>query len=138
MIRRARADELPILLEIRRVVFIEGQNVPEHLERDGKDDGALHFIAFEGDRAVGTARILLADGIGKIGRVSVLAEYRGQRIGRGLMQVVLDDLRAIGATEARLGAQTHALGFYEALGFEAYGPEFLDAGIPHRNMMLKL
>lgn len=138
MIRRASLDELPILQEIRRVVFIEGQDVPEAEERDDKDHDALHFIAFEDDTPVGTARILLSDGIGKIGRVAVLAEYRSQGIGTQLMQIMLDDLRANKATEARLGAQTHALGFYEALGFGAYGPEFLDAGIPHRSMALKL
>ena len=31
-----------------------------------------------------------------------------------------------------------ALAFYRRLGFEAYGPEFLDAGIAHRNMRLDL
>ena len=138
MIRRADAGELPILLEIRRVVFIEGQDVPEAEERDGKDKDALHFIAFEDDLPVGTARILLNDGIGKIGRVAVLSKYRRRGIGKRLMRVVLDELRVNKATEARLGAQTHALGFYEALGFSAYGPEFLDAGIPHRSMALIL
>ncbi|MEO0503034.1 MAG: GNAT family N-acetyltransferase, partial [Pseudomonadota bacterium] len=34
----------------------------------------------------------------------------------------------------RLGAQTHALSFYEKLGFEAFGPVYDDAGIPHRDM----
>ncbi len=79
MIRRARPEELPILLEIRRVVFIQGQNVPEAEERDGKDKDALHFIAFEDELPVGTARILLNDGIGKIGRVAVLSRVSKAR-----------------------------------------------------------
>ena len=33
-----------------------------------------------------------------------------------------------------LGAQTHARGFYEGLGYSAYGEEFDDAGLPHRHM----
>ena len=33
-----------------------------------------------------------------------------------------------------LSAQTHALGFYERLGYTAYGPVFDDAGLPHRWM----
>jgi ElaA protein len=41
-------------------------------------------------------------------------------------------------TKVKLGAQTHALGFYERLGFTAIGDEFDDAGIPHREMVLKL
>jgi predicted GNAT family N-acyltransferase len=39
---------------------------------------------------------------------------------------------------AKPGAQLHALGFYEKLGFSAYGPVYLDAGIEHRDMILAL
>lgn len=138
MIRRALPEELPALLEIRRIVFIEGQNVPEHEERDGLDDGALHFIALDGTSPIGTARVLTEAGTAKIGRVAVLDSYRGKGIGQDLMRVVLDDLRAESLHTAKLGAQTHAIGFYEALGFQADGPEFLDAGIPHRMMTLGL
>jgi ElaA protein len=35
---------------------------------------------------------------------------------------------------ARLGAQVHALNFYEKLGFKVVGPVYEDAGIPHRDM----
>ena len=134
MIRRAGPDDMADVLEIRRVVFIEGQDVPEHEERDGRDDAAIHLIAFHEDRPVGTARLLVSDGVGKIGRVAVLSEMRGRGLGKAIMQAALDELRAEGVTTAKLAAQTHALGFYEALGFEAHGPEFLDAGILHRYM----
>lgn len=138
MIRRARPEDMESILEIRRVVFIVGQNVPEHEERDGKDGDAIHLIAFHDGKPVGTARLLLANGAGKIGRVAVLEEYRGLGLGKRIMEVALDTLREEGAREALLAAQTHAIGFYEGLGFKAYGPEFLDAGIPHRNMSLAL
>ncbi|WP_181796776.1 GNAT family N-acetyltransferase, partial [Streptomyces sp. WELS2] len=39
-----------------------------------------------------------------------------------------------GLTAVDLHAQTQALGFYERLGYTAYGPRFQDAGIPHRAM----
>lgn len=138
MIRRAMPEELPALLEIRRVVFIEGQNVPEHEERDGLDGEALHFIALDGDAPIGTARVLVDGGTAKIGRVAVLDDHRGKGVGQNLMRGILDDLRRDGLSRAKLGAQTHAIGFYEALGFTAEGPEFLDAGIPHRMMTCDL
>jgi ElaA protein len=134
MIRRAGPNDMADVLEIRRVVFIEGQDVPEHEERDGRDDEAIHLIAFQDGQPVGTARMLVSDGVGKIGRVAVLSEMRGRGLGKAIMQAALDELRAEGVTQAKLAAQTHALGFYEALGFEAHGPEFLDAGILHRDM----
>ena len=43
-----------------------------------------------------------------------------------------------GVTTAKLGAQTHAIGFYEKLGFLAQGPVYDDAGIPHRDMTREL
>lgn len=50
------------------------------------------------------------------------------------MRAIEEAARARGLTAVDLHAQTHALGFYEKLGYEAYGPEFPDAGIPHRAM----
>ena len=126
------------VLEIRRIVFIVGQDVPEHEERDGKDADAIHLIAHLDGKPVGTARLLLMDGVGKIGRVAVLDEMRGYGMGKAIMIAALDELRREGMTKAKLAAQTHALGFYEALGFVAEGPEFMDAGIPHRDMTLIL
>jgi predicted GNAT family N-acyltransferase len=37
-----------------------------------------------------------------------------------------------------LHAQTHAIDFYNKHGFQIEGDEFLEAGIPHRRMTLKL
>lgn len=138
MIRRAGPEDMADVLEIRRIVFIVGQSVPEHEERDGKDTDAIHLIAHHDGKPVGTARLLLMDGVGKIGRVAVLDEKRGRGMGKAIMMAALEELRREGVTTAKLAAQTHALGFYEALGFVAEGPEFMDAGIPHRNMTLAL
>lgn len=124
---------------LRRVVFIEEQGVSLEDEVDGRDGEAMHLLARIDGRPVGTARILLGRGYGKIGRVCVLAEARGQGIGAALIRAALDRLRRTpGMATAKLGAQTHALGFYQALGFIAEGPEYLDAGIPHRDMTCSL
>jgi predicted GNAT family N-acyltransferase len=123
---------------LRRVVFIEEQGVSEADEIDDLDDVAIHLIARQEGAAVGTARILLSEGYGKIGRVCVLAEARGRGIGALLIKSAVARLQSIeGIIEAKLGAQTHALGFYEALGFEAYGPIYDDAGIAHRDMVIR-
>lgn len=124
---------------LRRRVFIEEQLVSEAEELDGLDEGALHLLAQIDGRPVGTARILIHGDTGKIGRVCVLAGVRGRGIGAALMRAAVAELRARpGVTRAKLGAQIHALGFYEALGFRAFGPEYDDAGIAHRDMALVL
>ena len=54
------------------------------------------------------------------------------------MRAAIASARRLGHAQVELAAQTHALAFYENLGFTAYGEVFLDASIPHRNMRLSL
>ena len=121
--------------EIRRVVFIEEQQVPLEEEWDGRDAECRHFLALRHEIPLGTAR-LLPDG--HIGRVAVLSEARGLGIGVALMEAAIEAARHSGHDQVELAAQTHALDFYERLGFTICGDEFMDAGIPHRNMRLTL
>ncbi|MHB0776489.1 GNAT family N-acetyltransferase [Halomonas sp. WWR20] len=135
-IRRGDWQDLGTMCgEIRRRVFIEEQRVPEAEEWDGRDPDCLHFLLLGDDRPLGTAR-LLPDG--HVGRVAVLDEARGQGLGLLLMQAAIEAAANAGHAEVVLDAQLHALPFYRRLGFEAFGPEFLDAGIPHRSMRLAL
>ena len=123
---------------LRRIVFIEEQGVSEADEVDDKDDDAIHLLATQVGTPVGSARLLIAGNTGKIGRVCVLKSHRGTGLGAALIRAAITELRARGLTTAKLGAQTHAIGFYERLGFTATGPEYMDAGIPHRDMVLSL
>lgn len=131
-------EDLETCLAIRRVVFIEEQGVSLADEVDGRDGEAEHLLALMDGAPVGTARMLVEGETGKIGRVAVLAAARGKGIGAALIRAAVDRLRERGLKIAKLGAQTHALGFYEGLGFTAFGPVYDDAGIPHRDMKLVL
>ncbi|WP_404377145.1 GNAT family N-acetyltransferase [Vreelandella aquamarina] len=120
---------------VRRIVFIDEQRVPQEEEWDGRDAECLHFLATLNGEPVGTAR-LLPDG--HIGRVAVLSSARGTGIGYRLMEAAIQAARETGHPHAALSAQLHALAFYERLGFVAHGEVFMDAGIPHREMVLAL
>lgn len=134
----ARTDDLVTCLEIRRVVFIDEQGVPEELERDDYDQSAVHFLAQVNGKPVGTARIVRTGDAAKIGRVAVLKEARGTQQGQALIRACVDWARREGLRKAVLGAQLDALGFYEKLGFTAHGAVFDDAGIDHRMMEIAL
>ncbi|WP_430465387.1 GNAT family N-acetyltransferase [Tabrizicola sp.] len=139
MIRIFETRDIATCRALRRTVFIEEQGVSEADEVDDKDDEAIHLLATLNGEPVGSARLLVLGETGKIGRVCVLAQMRGTGLGAKLMQAAVDRFRAVpGVRQVKLGAQTHALGFYERLGFTAVGPEFDDAGIAHRNMVLTL
>ena len=139
MIEICETRDIATCRALRRIVFIEEQGVSEADEVDDKDDEAIHLLATLNGKPVGSARLLVLGDVGKVGRVCVLAETRGTGLGAKLMQAAVDRFRNVpGVKKVNLGAQTHALGFYERLGFSAIGPEFDDAGIPHREMVLTL
>lgn len=117
------------LSPIRRAVFIDEQQVPEELEWDADDAGALHALAIDGqDRPIGCAR-LLPDG--HIGRMAVLPAWRGRGVGRALLDAVMGEAVARGYAMLKLSAQTHAADFYARCGFETVGEVYEEAGIPH-------
>lgn len=123
---------------IRKEVFMQEQQVPADLEWDGLDDvpGTYHLLAVD-DRGepIGTARVLAT---GQIGRMAVRAPWRRKGVGAALLQAVLALAKQLGFTQVHLHAQTHAMGFYAHAGFQPYGEEFLDAGIPHVAMERRL
>lgn len=125
--------DITTCLALRRTVFIEEQGVSEADEIDEFDDDALHLLAMNNGKPIGCARILITDTTAKIGRVCVLKSDRGTGLGAELIRACLQVCaNQSGVTRATLGAQTHALGFYEKLGFTAYGAVFDDAGIDHQ------
>jgi predicted GNAT family N-acyltransferase len=132
--------EREAVFAIRMTVFVEEQAVPPEEELDAYDVSAAHFLARlstdpRTSGIIGTARLLdKGHGVGKIGRVAVLREHRGQGVGALLMRRVEQAARANGYTELILEAQTHALPFYEKLGYVAEGDIFLDCNIEHRLM----
>lgn len=130
---------------VRKDVFVGEQGVPEDIEYDAYDAGALHVLAVRADGLpLGTGRLLHGaaaaaktggdPAVGSLGRLAVTRAARGLGVGAALVRAIEDAARARGLAAVDLHAQTHALGFYERLGYEAYGPEFPDAGIPHRAM----
>ena len=139
MIHIAPTTDIATCRALRRAVFIEEQGVAEADEIDDKDGEAIHLLATVDGLPMGSARLLLSGETGKIGRVCVLPVARGTGLGAALMRAAVSELRGqTGITRAKLGAQTHALGFYERLGFVAEGPVYDDAGIPHRDMVMVL
>jgi predicted GNAT family N-acyltransferase len=140
-------------LDIRHRVFVSEQGVAEEEEIDEHDVpkawgrtslhvlGRLAFSDTHEIRApIATARLLLDvpdGGLPHIGRVAVLPEHRRAGYGTALMRALEEEARRRGFPGVTLAAQLHAIPFYEAIGYVAHGPVFLDAGIEHRQMDLR-
>jgi predicted GNAT family N-acyltransferase len=129
--------EMQAVYRIRHDVFVCEQKVPLELERDEDDEVADHFLATAGDaRTPAGAGRLVAEpgGVAHLGRLAVLPAYRGTGLGVALVRAIEQRAAEHGLRVVELAAQTHALRFYERLGYEAFGEEFDDAGLPHRHM----
>jgi predicted GNAT family N-acyltransferase len=123
------------LRAVRTAVFVVEQAIAPELEWDEVDPVSVHALAEAGGTPIGCGR-LLPDG--HIGRMAVLAAWRGQGVGAALLVRLIERARTRGDPQAILNAQTQAMPFYARHGFAPTGDEFLEADIPHRVMVLAL
>jgi predicted GNAT family N-acyltransferase len=120
---------------IRRIVFVVEQAVPENIEIDEYDALAHHVLAWSDGQAVGTGRFTTENGVGRIGRMAVLRDWRGRGVGRAILDALIALGSEMGMERLVLSAQCHAIPFYEKSGFVAEGSVYQDAGIDHRRMV---
>ena len=118
---------------IRKQVFIIEQNIPEEEEWDDQDMISDHFVVYDQDQPIATARLLQNN---SVGRVAVLKAYRGQGIGRMIMLEVIRQAHQQDRKFLQLSSQVHAISFYEKLGFSIQGDAYDECGIPHIKMQL--
>jgi len=125
--------------EIRRIVFIEEQNIPETRERDDLDYYSVHYL-FLTDEGVpfGTARSRIENTYSKVERFAFLPEYRGQGLGpKAFAEVISDCFQRYPYTPIVINAQEGLEGLFAGLGFVIEGHRFVDAGIWHYRMRLE-
>ena len=123
---------------LRIEIFVKEQGVPEENEFDEYDLEVPHLVIFLDGEAVATGRnIPYGENTVKIGRIAVKKDKRGMGLGEKIVLELLRKAREDGAKTVKVGAQTHAVGFYEKCGFELLGtPEYLEENIPHYDMIL--
>ena len=125
---------------IRAKVFVEEQKIPAELEWDAADSVAVHAVAYNRFGVpLATGRLLEhVPGVAKIGRMAVLASMRGSRVGRSVLDALMQAARARGDRQVLLHAQTSAAPFYVRAGFVTRGEVFEEAGIGHVEMVRHL
>jgi predicted GNAT family N-acyltransferase len=144
----ATESDMPAVRAVRHEVFVEEQQVPVELEYDELDATSVHVLARAGDGTpLGTGRLIHGpqaltatgrEGVVLLGRLAVRQPARGTGLGAALVRAIEAAGREHGGVELELHAQVQALGFYERLGYVAFGEEYPDAGIPHRSMVKRL
>lgn len=132
--------DLQAVTAIRRTVFTDEQHLTDVVDRDPYDHGpgAVQVLALVGGQPVGVGRLHVSRREGQIAWVAVLPAYRGQGVGWEVMDTLLAAAGARGVLRVTLSAQTHAVGFYQLLGFRTISNIWMMGGIPHITMVRDL
>jgi YbgC/YbaW family acyl-CoA thioester hydrolase len=125
---------------LRRAVFVDEQAISEQLVWDEADAGADHAVVVnELGQVVASGRLLVhAPGVARVGRMATHKVLRGSGLGLRVLRGLVQAAKERGDSEVMLHAQCSAEGFYAGEGFRARGPVFVEAGIPHQEMVLFL
>jgi predicted GNAT family N-acyltransferase len=127
---------------VRFAVFVDEQRVPaeeEIDEHDRTDADARHALIRDGDKPIAAGRYYRLDGdTAQVGRMAVLAAYRGDGVGRRLLDALVEDARRRGFARVALNAQDHAVGFYTKAGFTPFGETLVECDILHQPMQRAL
>ena len=126
-------DQMEFCHTIRKKVFCEEQKISENIEFDNLDDMCEHFLVFNNQIAIATARVRKKeDYVYKIERVAVLIAYRKLKVGTLLIKQILDQYQKIDKKNSIiLHSQISVENFYKNLNFISYGKEFNEDGILH-------
>jgi predicted GNAT family N-acyltransferase len=130
--------ELEDAYSVRKIVFVEEQNVPLEEEIDAYEDEAKHFVMYDEGSPIGAGRFRFVDGYGKVERICVLNKARKTGAGKTIMNAIENYALQKDIHKLKLNAQTHAIPFYAGLGYEIVSEEFMDAGIPHKTMVKEI
>jgi ElaA protein len=130
--------ELYALLRLRSEVFVVEQTCAFQ-DMDGQDQAAYHLLGHTETGELAAYARLFDAGIvypeASIGRVVVSPRFRRYGLGRELLrQAIAHGETLFGAQPIQIGAQLYLKAFYESLGFQQYGPGYLEDGIPHIHM----
>ena len=120
---------------IRTQVFICEQGITEADEWDDQDVISQHFVIYDQDQPIATARLLQNH---SVGRVAVVKAYRGQGLGQMIMLEIISYAQKQGLSVLTLSSQVHAISFYEKLGFTVQGNPYDECGISHIEMTMNL
>ena len=126
-------EEKESVISIRRIVFIQELNIPEHMEIDDNEDLATYVLAKVEGKIVGTARWRETNSGIKLERFAVLNQYRSYGVGTAMTKFILKQLDQ--SKLIYLNAQESAISFYEKLGFDSTGSMFDEVGIAHQKMI---
>jgi ElaA protein len=130
--------ELYDILQLRSEVFVVEQDCV-YQDIDGKDQKALHVIGRKNNKIIAYTRTFKPGDyfeLSSIGRVVVAKNERHFKYGNQIMESsILAIKQHYNETSIKISAQAYLKSFYNRLGFNEVGEEYLEDDIPHIAMI---
>ena len=136
-IRQAKTDlDYIFVRNIRIKVFVIEQQIPWQWEFDRYDESAIHLLAEFNNQIIGTGRLYQSenDFEHKLGRMSVLKEFRGKGLGTKILKQFEIIAKEKNISKIYLEAQSDKLDFYLKENYVIKGNEYIMDGISHKLM----
>lgn len=130
--------ELKQIFRIRDIVFGKEQKIPRTLDFDDFDSIAKQIIVLYRGKPVGCARIRFVNGKGKLERIAILKKYRNKGFGKALTIYMINLCENKKVKEIYFHSQYYVRKFYKRLGFKERGKPFMEAGVKHIEMYMKV
>lgn len=132
-------EELYEILKLRQDVFMIEQSCPEP-DLDYVDQKSYHVFINEDNEIKAYLRVIPAGVVHEytvIGRVVAKTKRAGH--GTIVMNAGISTAKEkLNATKIKINAQSYAIPFYEQFGFQVTSEEFIEANIPHKQMIVNL
>lgn len=119
-------------IDIRYQVFTLEQGFAQEVDLDDHDNESIHILVYDNNKAIATGRMFKeSDDTYHIGRIAVIKNYRGLKIGSLILEVFEKKAKELGAKIVVLGSQIDKTEFYIKNGYQKFGDIFDDANYPH-------
>ena len=126
------------IMQLRRNVFINEQNISEDEEFKNDEGEHFHLSLNIDSRLVGYARMKISQKRAEVSRVVVPIDLRCKGYGRDLMVWCEKEALSKGCILIQLNSQKNAINFYKKVGYKTVGRFFKESGIKHKKMVKHL
>ncbi len=127
-------SDIAEVMKIRKEIFCIEQGIKEEYEYDEFDKVSHHLLMLEDSKAIGTGRFTLNEKDIHFGRIAVLKDERKNGNGKKIVEEMIKKAKETGKDKITITAQTHAVPFYEKIGFATCGLEYLEAEVKSVDM----
>ena len=133
-------SQLYDIMVLRQEVFVVEQDCP-YLDADDKDQESYHVLGLDKNNKLQAYTRLVPPGLSyngysSIGRVITSSALRGMKQGVPLMQFSIENnIKYWPTYDIKISAQVYIIKFYNSLGFQQVGEEYLEDNIPHIAMI---